>query len=538
MITRTIVDGKEWLKVIRMPRLKVLRAHLFGLTLGITALLTHLVIAYPGSIRSYFWFYWLMIGYSFGVTLALTYNNLTFRYVAWLHPEWAKLWFYYNPAQEVNIIKTPVPDLDWQNNPSRNLNRDELYKVFDHQPYGNMQDPYTIVFVANPVIEPRDSTDADPRCFRDPIVDNDALFLKAVERALFSFEFNEVVGRPDILSKIRIVTVNPSLRFQNIPKTPSPCAGTINSALVSEYRGTIETSRVAPAGSPSEAVPVGTFADRMLRCSDRVVPFVRQALNTQNIEGIRHIDVIFVLSASATHDMSTADASSEDDWSINLDGETFSFSIDPYCRKGDEILKNECERQLCGAPKNEVVEPCARSTRLRRISGPDRLMVHEYYPSPTRMGKVAMSVFDVRTKLPIHEFAHAMSSERNGHIVDEYFDYLLIREEGADQPQNNDPEYPPVGILVNRIYRNPVRMRTTHQVKIHNIFARYNGYIYESDRQHHSDKQGWYTYYPERRQREVLCTMDAAQDVFEFDELIRDFMYDRLWAKVNRGLHP
>ncbi len=28
--------------------------------------------------------------------------------------------------------------------------------------------------------------------------------------------------------------------------------------------------------------------------------------------------------------------------------------------------------------------------------------------------------------------------------------------------------------------------------------------------------------------------MDAAQDVFEFDELIRDFMYDMLWAKVNR----
>jgi hypothetical protein len=287
-----------------------------------------------------------------------------------------------------------------------------------------------------------------------------------------------------------------------------------------------------------------------------VVPFVKAALADHatrlKMAPIKQVDVIFVLSASETHDLSTADPASQEDWLQDLKGEKFSFSIDPYCQKEEEILKNDCECKLCQSLPKEEPEPinsfCEHSTHLKRIDGPDRLLTHEYCPSPTLMGRVAMNALDVRVKLPIHEFAHAMSSHKNGLIVDEYYDYSLVKEKDAaetnqprlpsecpNKPQDeNDPEYPNVGILVNRIYRNPALMRRSHKVKVHNVFSRYNGYVYESDRQHHSDRQGWYSYFPERRQREVLCTMDAAHDVFEFDELIRDFMYDRLWAKVNR----
>jgi hypothetical protein len=522
MIVRTRIAGQEWLKIIRAPRLKVLRTHLFGLTLGLTALLTHLL--FPGSagrIISLVSLYWLLIGYSFGFTFALSYNYLAYLYLRIIHPEWMKLWFYYNPNQEVNIIKTPIPDVDWPNNASRPQYEAALFKVFDYASYEDMGHPYTIVFVANPYIVTRDFGLLLP----DPIMDDENLFLKAVERALFSFEFNhEVVGRPDILSKIRIITIN----HARIPRAYDP-----GNALVKEFAGAFEVPD--PDGG---VIPFATFKDRMLAPEEgvRVNTFVRDALKREKMGHIEHIDVIFMISASLTHDMSSAEAAEMK--KCDQEGEAFTFSIDPYCQKGDEILKNECELLLCqpaGSETPKELRPCCKqSVPLERINGPDRLMIHEFFPSETHNGRVAMSAFDVRPKLPIHEFAHAMSSYQNGRIVDEYYDHALIQDPKSPKPQTQDPEYPKDGILVNRIYRNPVQMRENHSVKVHNIFARYNGYVYESDRQHHSSRQGWFSYFPDRRNREVLCIMDAAQDVFEFDELIRDFMYDRLWAKVNR----
>ncbi|MGH7596557.1 MAG: hypothetical protein ACREOI_09400 [bacterium] len=535
MIRKTNIGTEEWLEVIRAPRMKVLRAHLFGITLGVTALLAHLIFAPSGQRRFFLLLAWYLIGYLFGATFSLLYNRFAYVYLNIIHPEWMKLWFYYNPTQEVNIIKTPNPNLDWTSNSSRARYETALYKVFDYKSYPAMKHPYTIVFVANSRIETRTGQFED-----DPILDNISFFLKAVERALFSFEFNEVVGRPDILSKLRIVTVTP------LRNPGDSLAIKKGSAFVREFSGNLEVQRTQRDTGPNNPGAVSTFADRMLRPSDRVVTYVRNVLPKH----IEHIDVIFLVSASATHDISTADVSSEDDWQTilnnpNLRGEKFTFSIDPYCQKGEEILKNDCECSLCKTRKERTPGACTSSNRMARIGGPDRLMIHEHFPSSIRMGKVAINALDVRTKLPIHEFAHAMSSEINGHIVDEYFDYLLIHEENEtprprtskcpNSPvQRTDPEYPNTGILVNRIYRNPELMRDTHEVKVHNIFARYNGHVYESDRQHHSDRQGWYSYFPERRKREVLCTMDAAQDVFEFDELLRDFIYDRLWAKVNR----
>jgi len=517
MITRTIIDGKEWVKVIHLPRLKVLRGNLFGLTLGLTASLTHLIFAPPAQVAFFLLLDWFLIGYLFGILFALFYNALVFLYLKIFYPEFVELWFYCDPAKQVNIIKTPIPDRDWDP-PTQRLYKEAEFKVFDFQPYDKdiMKNPYTIVFVANPLIESRGSDVPQ----RDPIMDNDNLFLKAIERALFNFEYNHgVIGSPDIWSKIRIVTINPSRRHS---KKKNYVKDDMKDALVGEFGGTFEAAGAA------------THNNMMLRPTERLVRFVRKALEDEGLKHIECIDVIFALSASNTHDRSTADPTSfrNQAGGRHLQGELFTFSSDPYCQKGDEILKNDCEQRLCQG--GELPDGCEPSTRLPRGGGgPDRILYHEYFPPDEGIGLVAMSVLDVRDKLPVHEFAHAMSSVENGKIVDEYYDYAQFQED-AKLYNPLTAEVYSKEVLINRIYRNPDKMKNNHSVKVHNIFARYNGNVYESDRQHHSARQGWFSYFPERRQREILCTMDAAQDVFEFDELLRDFMYDRLCAKVNR----
>ena len=535
MITRTVIDGREWLKVISAPRLKVLRIHLLGLTLGFATLLIHVVFAPWTEIRFFLLLAWFVIGYLFGFIFGQLYNYFVFLYLQILHPEWMKLWFYYDPNREVNVIKTPTPDSDWRNDPARRrLHDNATFKVFDYQPYPTMTNPYTIVFVANPLLQTTHSG-----IIVDPIMNNVNLFLRAVERALFSFEFNhEVVGHPDIWSKIRIITVNPSVRIRNGQLTTKNA----EAALVEETEGNFDQT-----GG-------GTFSTFIVQPSTaknvEMASFVRNALNVEGFTGIKDIDVIYALTASVTHDRSSAEPAKfsldEEKNTKHKMGEKFTFSIDPYCTKDGEILKSHCELCLCESiPKrtdedeekyldekcNKAKEEtdCTASAKLPRIDGPDRVLFHELFPPYALVGRVAMSALDVRDRLPLHEFGHAMSSVQNGQVVDEYYDYAFIEDDPSFSPFDHKH------IFINRIYRDRAKMGLTHHLKVHNIFARYNGYIYESDRQHPSAQQGWIGYFPDRRQREVNCTMDADRDVFEFDELLRDFMYDRLWAKVNRG---
>jgi hypothetical protein len=243
--------------------------------------------------------------------------------------------------------------------------------------------------------------------------------------------------------------------------------------------------------------------------------------------------------------MSTARVASND-WQKNqpTDGVYFTYSADPFCDKDEQILKNECETLLCqnpNPPKIDSEGSCSKSSELHRRISEDRVMIHEYFANPEGMGLVAMSAYDVRPKLPVHEFAHAMSSLGHGTIVDEYYDFAKIHEDEGEgeasekaEEEIEDEPVAPAGIVVNRIYRHPKVMRETHEVPVHKPFARYNGYVYESDRDHHIARQGWYSYFPGRKNPEVRCTMEAAEDVFQFDELLTDFIYDRLWVKVNR----
>ena len=67
--------------------------------------------------------------------------------------------------------------------------------------------PYTIAFVANPIIRKRQREASDPAFEPDPILNDLDLFLQTVNRGLASFEIDSVVGRPEIWSRIRVVTI-------------------------------------------------------------------------------------------------------------------------------------------------------------------------------------------------------------------------------------------------------------------------------------------------------------------------------------------
>lgn len=519
MIFKTTRKGKTWLRVIRPPRMKVLRAHLFGITLGLAALLVHMIFAAPEQRKFLLFIEWFVIGYFGGAGFALLYNLLAYLFLKHLHPEWFQLWFWYNPKEIVNIIKTPTPQKDWDDN-TRKLYNDEPFKVFNFEAYDEvkgpqgreMEHPYTIVFVANPFILLREQKNGKFLAQRDPIMDNDSVFLKAVYRALFSFEFNEMIGRPDIFGKIRVVTVNEAEALLSDSGKPVDYELVKSQCYVREFRGKLEIASGETGDDDGDGVPLETFAHRMLvpnqETREKISRLVREKTNNR----VQHIDVIFALSASPTHDISSArmaikDAKTKDP----EEGKAFTFSIDPFCEKGGEIVKSPEEKKRCA-----------------EHSAKDVAMLHEYFPPENGMGLVAMSAYDVRAKLPVHEFAHAMSSVSHGMIVDEYYDYLVIREPSGEEDDVTG------GIEINRVFRNPEKMDKTHHVPVHKHFARYNGFVYESDRDHHIAAQGWRSYFPSRKNPEVRCTMEVTEDVFQFDELLTDFIYDRLWVKVNR----
>ena len=84
MITTTRINGREWLKVISAPRLKVLRIHIFGLTLGITAVLFHLVFALGTGNAIFLSLRWFAIGYLLGFIFAQLYNYFVYCYLIFI----------------------------------------------------------------------------------------------------------------------------------------------------------------------------------------------------------------------------------------------------------------------------------------------------------------------------------------------------------------------------------------------------------------------------------------------------------------------
>ncbi len=148
-----------------------------------------------------------------------------------------------------------------------------------------------------------------------------------------------------------------------------------------------------------------------------------------------------------------------------------------------------------------------------------------YYNAPLEVpGMVAYSAWDLRLKTPVHEFAHAMSSNMSGLIDDEYHDgalqksagvFVLNKHHGAHLDKNNNG--------------------TLEPSELPEVFAEIREYGHAH--KFGTDKlrampEGWKSYVPQRPHYQMPCTMDESDDVHDFDLLLQHFITKRLEAKV------
>lgn len=307
---------------------------------------------------------------------------------------------------------------------------------------GRGANPFTIVFVANPLLISRDGT----TLLDDPILAQPNLFIKTVVRCLRSFANNELLRIPEVAEALRIVTIFDPSRRSRSPEN-ALCE------FFSEFDNIL-----APRANV-----------------DVITDYVRKTAGADS--KIREIDIVYVISASPQYTRSTARFMEDE-----VDGLAFRFAF--------------------GTDPTALEE--AR---------------HAFYAR--KPGVIALWAFDDRLKTPVHEFAHALSSLENGAVVDEYLD--------AYEPESE-----------SRLTRVINRKRTAVAADpTPDLFATYEGpagqpMIYASDR-HRSDKPPeWTSYVPERDHLSTSCIMDVAYFSYRYDRLLFDFLYDRLYAKINR----
>ena len=147
---------------------------------------------------------WYIGGYSFGAILALLYNDLVYIHLFSACEDNIKTIFAYKDDQILNIIKSPKSEqLTVQPHELKSSNM-----LYDYKLEKIPEHPYTIAFVANPQILQRKKTPNEKDMYLvDPIIENKKLFYRSVDKALSAFEQNEVLGRPEIWSRIRIITL-------------------------------------------------------------------------------------------------------------------------------------------------------------------------------------------------------------------------------------------------------------------------------------------------------------------------------------------
>jgi hypothetical protein len=426
------------------------------------------------------WYTW---GYLFGAIFATLYNDQVFLHLITVRRDLIKIAFAFDTCKKVNIIKSPIADeISVPVDPDRRLYDYELVHPPAH--------PYTLAFIANPYVMQRDNS-----LKRDPIIKNIDLFLGSVDRALFSLETDEVLGRPEIWSRVRVVVIfDPNLANRR-----------------EERFSMLQASR--------EMLSIDdVVAENLLDPREEMNDIYRNIMNSDDIQArvsdnirqkiLDETDVIFGLSASPDFDRSTAHYT---DWveSVQQDrdpgraGVDFTFDPNPDDVKDEEIDNANCN--------DDVRFTCK----------------HEYYAD--FYGRVALNALGASSKTFIHEFGHAMSSAFHGAIVDEYADTFEV-----ENVESESTDLQPTPFYVNRMDRKKPDTEPEKLIPVHRIFAKYNGNIYYSDLYHPSAEENWIGYFPERETLFSGCTMDRNYGVYQFDKLLSAFMYDRLVAKINR----
>lgn len=519
----TISATQPWFNSLILLALFLTGSYYLGGFFTVIVALSYLVISAPSagsfsySIKQLA--YWNLLGYGFGAIFATLYNDLVFLYIILFEREKIKWYAYFRDKKrenEFNIIKSPIESQEKAvqavlNQESDLKKREKLKerKLYNFK-IGEPQQPYTILFVANPYIQKRKTKKDDPDRFElDPIIDDPELFYHSIDRALRSFETNEVLGNPDIWSRVRVISI-----FDSKLKTRS--ANEV--ALLEEFQGNLEVDGTTPLNLIDPLPDMNDKVEKMLAAN--------QGSEVHNILSIENgdIDVIFGMSASLTHDRSTAHFSDyEEKKDVQQPSDTpakgdadFTFHPDPFGRKAGDINVHEKFRTGNG----EIKE------------GEFRHEQHVKQP-----GRVALNVIGAIQRTFIHEFAHAMSSMINGAITDEYADVFAL-EESSDK--NGDPETPIEPIELNEnppFYVNRLERKIPPPDKllpVHKVFADYNRVVFHSDLEHPSAKENWRGYFPDRDETGVSCIMDRFTGYYHFDELISNFMYDRLAVKVQR----
>jgi hypothetical protein len=537
-------------------------------------------------------------GYLFGALLGTLYNDFVYIFIHLFNCKKIKNVFNYNLQKKFNVIKSP--DKKEMTTPYL-LRKDDFDDIEDFKAYTDYQDkrhlydyqidsapkhPYTIAFIANPKVKYFDkhvdcndpnklsikNMNAIEKVEDDPIIENPELFVKSLCRALQSFEMNEVLGRPEIWSRVRILTVfdedlitdklSASARFR--AKKDAVLAHDSEDDIVID--GQTAHKLLIPAQN------LNYFYKEMLKRAKNDDPALFQIHSEKKYQ--KETDVIFVLSGNLKCTRSTAIFSDYNDtpsrfeiqpvsqniidriniahnlptlglqipfqhaitsivpdqitekYNIHNCRDYIKANLSPKLNKsiGDLILSAILWMnipQSINAGKTFRYSPNPKKIKgVNTIENQFRLSKHEFYYN-VNPGRVALNVLSAGNKTYIHEFAHAMSSAINGAIDDEYFDELIVK---------NQSKYLPIPFFINRI----VRRSNIGDIPIHKKFINYNKATFFSDFQHPSQKENWKSYFPERRDLDKSCTMDRNYGEFCFDELLINFIYDRLLAKIHR----
>lgn len=532
-----LIKREKVVKIRRFPPAKVIRAHLAGLTFGFIASLLAIAIHYPDLFAQHPWyvpvllsigfalgtliggvfvllvfldfllFRWLggtvaglyglvhtmadgyMWGYFAGAVFGTLYNDLVYLYLISFGRDRVKHVFWFDRKRKLNVLKSPILSEE-----PAGLNRLGARKLYRFDISSPPEHPFTIAFVANPKILKRGGDPAKDDDYEiDPIIKNLDLFLNSVHEALFQFERDAVLGRPEVWSRVRILAVFD----EQLAAAPGPEVGLLQPAQnLPAFDGQVAENLLDPM-------------EQMLDNYGRILHRFETESGTSSADIDRLIydtDVIFALSAVPEYDRSTAHFT---DWRESVasdpnrdpDEVKFEYSPDPHGTKGEEIL---------------FPEP-----------GDDRFAyLHEDFA--VFPGRVALNVLGANCKTWLHEFAHAMSSAYHGAIVDEYFDRMEVSN-GTSGASALEPEE--TAFFTNRIERNSAGKAV---VPVHDIYARYNSIDYPADLHHPSAEEDWIGYFPVRELPASACTMDRNYGEHRFDALLCRFMYDRLVTKINR----
>lgn len=332
------------------------------------------------------------------------------------------------------------------------------------------KNPYTVVILANPFIESLASDSSKAVEFKiDPILNYPEIFKAKVSLILSSLANNYVVQH--FMPKIRFVAVF------------DPAMGEIDHFDQKRILSDEELQDMTPDEQKSHEMAARALCREYL--IGGVIEPVQTRINRYIERGypeVGRVDIVFAVTASETHIRSSA-----------------RFTLDDESDVADSFIFR---------------------------ANPDAPQLKGYYrPGSEIPGMVAYSAWDDRLKTPVHEFAHAMSSTKNGLIDDEYYDDLFY-----DTTKT---------IVINKRHAteemdiNKDQIFQTSELPL--LFSQYieDGRIREflTDK-HRYTPFFWRSFVPARSSARIPCTMDRSGEFHQFDLLIRHFMFRRLKAKV------